>query len=127
MEAGYRVPSAALMERRSTRKAICSRAVQIEGASALVVGGASGLGAATARALHAAGASVVIADLNAEKGDALAGERIALLGIEVGDHHGGAGGVQGARGRRPQAGGAPHHQSACTLDLHGAGAYVLAG
>jgi len=62
------------MERRSTRKAICSRAVQIEGASALVVGGASGLGAATARALHAAGASVVIADLNAEKGDALVGE-----------------------------------------------------
>ena len=74
MEAGYRVPSAALMERRSTRKDICSRAVQIEGASALVVGGASGLGAATARALHAAGASVVIADLNAEKGDALVGE-----------------------------------------------------
>src|SRR6476620_4935220 len=74
MEAGYRVPSAALMERRSTRKDICSRAVQIEGASALVVGGASGLGAATARALHAAGASVVIADLNAEKGEALAGE-----------------------------------------------------
>ena len=43
-------------------------------ASALVAGGASGLGAATARALHAAGARVVIADLNAEKGEALAGE-----------------------------------------------------
>ena len=74
MEAGYRVPSATLMERRSTREDICSRAVRIEGASALVVGGASGLGAATARALHAAGASVLIADLNAEKGEALAGE-----------------------------------------------------
>jgi len=48
--------------------------VKIEGASALVAGGASGLGAATARALHARGASVVIADLNAEKGEALAGE-----------------------------------------------------
>ncbi len=39
-----------------------------------MVGGASGLGAATARALHAQGASVVIADLNAEKGEALAAE-----------------------------------------------------
>jgi 3-hydroxyacyl-CoA dehydrogenase / 3-hydroxy-2-methylbutyryl-CoA dehydrogenase len=48
--------------------------VKIDGQSALVVGGASGLGAATARALHAAGASVVIADLNAEKGEALVSE-----------------------------------------------------
>jgi 3-hydroxyacyl-CoA dehydrogenase/3-hydroxy-2-methylbutyryl-CoA dehydrogenase len=44
------------------------------GKSALVAGGASGLGAATARALHGAGAAVVIADLNAEKGEALAAE-----------------------------------------------------
>src|SRR6266513_1213920 len=48
--------------------------MKIEGASALVAGGASGLGAATARALHDRGASVVIADLNAEKGEALASE-----------------------------------------------------
>jgi len=48
--------------------------VQIEGASALVAGGASGLGAATSRALHAAGASVVVCDLNRDKGEALAGE-----------------------------------------------------
>jgi NAD(P)-dependent dehydrogenase (short-subunit alcohol dehydrogenase family) len=48
--------------------------VKIEGISALVAGGASGLGAATSRALHEHGASVVIADLNAEKGEALAGE-----------------------------------------------------
>ena len=48
--------------------------MRIEGASALVAGGASGLGAATARALHEHGASVVIADLNAEKGEALASE-----------------------------------------------------
>jgi len=46
----------------------------IEGASTLVVGGASGLGAATARRLHEGGASVVIADLNADKGEALAAE-----------------------------------------------------
>jgi len=48
--------------------------VKIDGTAALVAGGASGLGEATARALAAAGASVVIADLNAEKGEALAAE-----------------------------------------------------
>jgi NAD(P)-dependent dehydrogenase (short-subunit alcohol dehydrogenase family) len=46
----------------------------IEGAGALVVGGASGLGEATARRLHADGATVTIADVNAEKGDALVAE-----------------------------------------------------
>ena len=48
--------------------------MRIEGASALVAGGASGLGAATARRLAAGGAQVTIADLNAEAGEALAGE-----------------------------------------------------
>ena len=48
--------------------------MNVEGVSALVAGGASGLGEATARELHRAGASVVIADLNAEKGEALATE-----------------------------------------------------
>jgi NAD(P)-dependent dehydrogenase (short-subunit alcohol dehydrogenase family) len=48
--------------------------MRIEGASALVAGGASGLGEATTRALHAAGARVVIADLNAQRGEALAAE-----------------------------------------------------
>ncbi len=48
--------------------------MDITGSSALVVGGASGLGEATARALASAGARVVIADLNAEKGLALAAE-----------------------------------------------------
>ena len=48
--------------------------MRIEGSGALVAGGASGLGEATARALHAAGAHVIIADLNAERGEALAGE-----------------------------------------------------
>jgi 3-hydroxyacyl-CoA dehydrogenase / 3-hydroxy-2-methylbutyryl-CoA dehydrogenase len=49
-------------------------AVEVAGKSALVAGGASGLGEATARALVAAGAAVTIADLNAEKGEALAAE-----------------------------------------------------
>jgi len=48
--------------------------MQVEGKAALVAGGASGLGEATARALAGAGASVVIVDLNAEKGEALAAE-----------------------------------------------------
>jgi 3-hydroxyacyl-CoA dehydrogenase/3-hydroxy-2-methylbutyryl-CoA dehydrogenase len=48
--------------------------VNVEGVGALVAGGASGLGAATARALAGAGAQVVVADLNAEKGEALAAE-----------------------------------------------------
>jgi 3-hydroxyacyl-CoA dehydrogenase/3-hydroxy-2-methylbutyryl-CoA dehydrogenase len=60
--------------------------VQIEGASALVAGGASGLGAATVRALHEAGARVLIADLNAEQGEALAselGERASFAEADV--------------------------------------------
>jgi NAD(P)-dependent dehydrogenase (short-subunit alcohol dehydrogenase family) len=48
--------------------------VQIEGSSAIVVGGASGLGEASARALQARGAVVTVADVNAEKGAALASE-----------------------------------------------------
>ena len=52
--------------------------MQIAGSSALVAGGASGLGEATVRALHERGAVVTIADVNAEKGNALASE----LGLE---------------------------------------------
>jgi 3-hydroxyacyl-CoA dehydrogenase/3-hydroxy-2-methylbutyryl-CoA dehydrogenase len=48
--------------------------MRAEGAGAIVAGGASGLGEATARALHERGAQVTIADLNADKGEALAGE-----------------------------------------------------
>jgi NAD(P)-dependent dehydrogenase (short-subunit alcohol dehydrogenase family) len=45
-----------------------------EGTGALVAGGASGLGEATARELAARGVRVTIADLNAERGAALASE-----------------------------------------------------
>jgi 3-hydroxyacyl-CoA dehydrogenase / 3-hydroxy-2-methylbutyryl-CoA dehydrogenase len=50
----------------------------IEGSGAFVAGGASGLGEATARRLHELGAVVTIADVNAEKGAALAQE----LGVD---------------------------------------------
>ncbi|MFI0350313.1 SDR family NAD(P)-dependent oxidoreductase [Actinomadura sp. 9N407] len=45
--------------------------MEISGSSAVVVGGAGGLGEATVRRLHAAGAHVVVADLADEKGKAL--------------------------------------------------------
>ncbi len=48
--------------------------MNIEGKGAIVSGGASGLGAATVRRLHEAGALVVIADVNPEKGEPLAEE-----------------------------------------------------
>jgi len=48
--------------------------MDIEGKGAIVSGGASGLGEATVRRLHAAGAQVVIADVNPEKGEPLAEE-----------------------------------------------------
>src|SRR3954462_6867767 len=47
---------------------------QFQGASAIVSGGAGGLGEATVRRLHADGLGVVIADLAADKGKALADE-----------------------------------------------------
>jgi len=48
--------------------------MRIEGSGALVTGGASGLGEATVRHLRERGAAVTIADINAERGEALAGE-----------------------------------------------------
>jgi NAD(P)-dependent dehydrogenase (short-subunit alcohol dehydrogenase family) len=48
--------------------------MRIEGTNALVVGGASGLGAATARRLAAAGATVTVADVQADKGRQVAEE-----------------------------------------------------
>jgi len=60
--------------------------MRIEGSGALVVGGASGLGAAAACALHASGAHVVVADLDAERGAALAarlGERATFAAADV--------------------------------------------
>ncbi|WLE60465.1 3-hydroxyacyl-CoA dehydrogenase [Burkholderia plantarii] len=48
--------------------------MELRGNVFLITGGASGLGAGTARMLAGAGAKVVLADLNREAGEALAGE-----------------------------------------------------
>jgi len=48
--------------------------MDLTGTAAIISGGASGLGEATARALAAAGSTVVIADLNADHGEAVAAE-----------------------------------------------------
>jgi NAD(P)-dependent dehydrogenase (short-subunit alcohol dehydrogenase family) len=60
--------------------------MDITGASAIVTGGASGIGAAAARQLAAKGAKLVVADLNAEKGEALAKEiGGAFVSVDVTD------------------------------------------
>lgn len=62
--------------------------MQLEGAVGLVTGGASGLGAATVRALFARGAKVVIADRDEPRGTALAkelGEGCAFVAANVTD------------------------------------------
>jgi NAD(P)-dependent dehydrogenase (short-subunit alcohol dehydrogenase family) len=61
--------------------------MDIEGQAAIVTGGASGLGAATARALAAAGAKVAIFDVNAQAAAAVATE---IEGIAVACDVGGA-------------------------------------
>src|ERR1700729_2156184 len=50
------------------------RTMDITGAVALIAGGGGGFGAATARRLHAAGARVVVSDLDEAKGKAVADE-----------------------------------------------------
>jgi NAD(P)-dependent dehydrogenase (short-subunit alcohol dehydrogenase family) len=48
--------------------------MELSGTAAIVSGGASGLGEAAARALAAAGSAVLVADLNEERGKAVAAE-----------------------------------------------------
>jgi NAD(P)-dependent dehydrogenase (short-subunit alcohol dehydrogenase family) len=62
--------------------------MQIAGSGALVSGGASGLGEATVRHLHGAGARVVVADLDEERGEQLAtalGEPVTFVRTDVTD------------------------------------------
>jgi NAD(P)-dependent dehydrogenase (short-subunit alcohol dehydrogenase family) len=60
--------------------------MDLAGRTALITGGASGLGAATARMLHGAGANVVLADVAEDNGTALArtlGERALFVKTDV--------------------------------------------
>src|SRR5213594_4066914 len=62
--------------------------MQLAGSTFLITGGASGLGAATARLFAANGATVVLADLNDEVGEALSselGERASFVHTDVTD------------------------------------------
>ena len=60
--------------------------MEIRGAVALITGGASGLGLATARLLHDAGAIVVIVDLSHSAGAAVAAEHgLVFLAVDVAD------------------------------------------
>jgi 3-hydroxyacyl-CoA dehydrogenase/3-hydroxy-2-methylbutyryl-CoA dehydrogenase len=68
------------------RSLVSLQAMRIDGSAALVVGGASGLGEAAARALHARGGHVLVADLDTARGEALAaelGERAAFAPADV--------------------------------------------
>ncbi|GJD51368.1 putative oxidoreductase [Methylobacterium crusticola] len=74
--------------------------MQVQGVAAIVTGGASGLGAATGRALAAAGARVALLDLDEGAAAAVAGEIGGIgLGCDVAD----AGGAEAAVARAAQA------------------------
>jgi NAD(P)-dependent dehydrogenase (short-subunit alcohol dehydrogenase family) len=76
--------------------------MQIAGHTFLVAGGASGLGAATARRLATAGGNVAICDIGAEQGRALAaelGQRASFLVADVTDESQVAKAVAAARER----------------------------
>ena len=71
--------------------------MHIDGASAVVTGGASGLGAATARALALAGMKVAILDLNDALGEQVATEiNGAFVHCDVTNEHEVVAGVEGA-------------------------------
>jgi NAD(P)-dependent dehydrogenase (short-subunit alcohol dehydrogenase family) len=60
--------------------------MEIQGKTAVVTGGVSGLGEAVVRCLHGAGANVFMMDVNDKRGMALASElgaRAAFMGADV--------------------------------------------
>jgi NAD(P)-dependent dehydrogenase (short-subunit alcohol dehydrogenase family) len=78
--------------------------MQIQGVAAIVTGGGSGLGAATARMLAAAGAKVAVIDVKAEAADAVAREIGGLaIAADVTSGEAGADAVKAARARHGAA------------------------
>jgi NAD(P)-dependent dehydrogenase (short-subunit alcohol dehydrogenase family) len=78
--------------------------VNISGSSALVTGGASGLGLATVKNLHAAGAKVVIIDLPSSDGEAVAkglGDGVVFAGADVRDPEAVQAAIDAASGLAP--------------------------
>jgi NAD(P)-dependent dehydrogenase (short-subunit alcohol dehydrogenase family) len=76
--------------------------MQIAGHTFLVTGGASGLGAATARRLATAGGNVLVCDVGAEQGKALAselGQRAVFAAADVTDEKQVAQAIASARGK----------------------------
>lgn len=78
--------------------------MDINGQAAIVTGGASGLGAATARALAAAGAKVAVFDLNVAAAETLAAEIGGVaLACDVADSAAAAAAIAGAADRHGPA------------------------
>ncbi|MCC7274115.1 MAG: SDR family NAD(P)-dependent oxidoreductase [Alphaproteobacteria bacterium] len=78
--------------------------MDIQGVAAIVTGGGSGLGAATARMLAAAGARVAVVDVKAGPADAVAQEIGGIgLAADVADADAGAAAVAAARARHGAA------------------------
>src|SRR5919199_590806 len=70
----------------SCAKYLLGSVMHVSGSTALITGGASGLGAATARRLAGIGARVVVADLNRDAGTALEqeiGEQVQFVETDV--------------------------------------------
>jgi NAD(P)-dependent dehydrogenase (short-subunit alcohol dehydrogenase family) len=74
--------------------------MELSGTAAIISGGASGLGEAAARALAAAGSTVLVADLNEERGKAVAAETGGeFVKTDVADETSVAAAVAAAAGR----------------------------
>lgn len=76
--------------------------MQLQNATFIVSGGASGLGEATVRAFHQAGANLVIADVGIDKGQSLAaelGERAAFIKTDIASEADARAAVELARSR----------------------------
>src|SRR4051794_29598293 len=83
-------------------------------------GPAVALGGGLGRRLHLV---LVAHDARGEPGDELARERLAAVGVDVGDRHDGDALVQVARRRLTQPGRAAGDERSASLDPHGGGSY----